>query len=75
VAGRVPSGAQQLCEITEKMRTARIWERRIRREVLIGKGRTAALQHDFVEERVAPVPEGGGGHRRRRREGGVLRHE
>jgi hypothetical protein len=33
------------------------------------KGRTVALRHDFIEERVASVPEGGGGHRRRRREG------
>jgi hypothetical protein len=66
---RGTSAAQQLHESMEKVRVARIWERRAQRVVLIGKGRTAALWHNFVKERVAPEPEGGGGRRRRRREG------
>jgi hypothetical protein len=70
VAGGGPSGAQQLCESTEKVRAAGIWERRARRGGgAHRKGRTAALWHDFVEESVAPVPEGGGERRRRWREG------
>jgi hypothetical protein len=73
---RGTSGAQQLCESMEKVRAAGIWERRAwrgRGVVLTGKGRMVALRHDFIEERVALVPEGGGGHHRRWREGGVLR--
>jgi hypothetical protein len=40
--------------------------------VLTGKGRTKALRHDFIKERVAPMPEGGGGRHRRWKEGGGL---
>jgi hypothetical protein len=35
---------------------AEIWERRARRGVLTGKGRTVALLCDLIKERVAPVP-------------------